>query len=495
MAARTVLSHRKLHSYWKRIKTRERYQKLIPEILFQRLYEGLRERLFPFFHVLSVTQSNLVHRVLAKVADDFQCPLFTTNFDTFIDDLCSNPKSVIHLHGELRDPKTLITRINQVGHGLDETLRRGMLSSLYGKSLYVMGYSGNDKDIIDVINRSRVKSVFWVMRNARDSWTLQNIRSVRANSATVVEMDLSRLASMLGSAFSLRRYHAHRQSVGSSTLRNWNRTIGLADRFAFLQKLCLEIEEFDWSVEACEKGVHHTDGIHTKEWFYSEAANCLRLQGRFREALRQINLAIKHYSPQSDLATLAAAYNVRGLILLDDQRSKPLKALNSFRHAVDLLLKYEMTRDAAQWKNELLVFHARIENNIGLAFHALHKKQSAVQHFQQSLLNKRKAGDLIGRAQTCVNLARLFYESKTDAQRYRYWKSAAMTLIKKYGLRYQEAELLRETGRTDCERLQTGKGLAKLQKALKIYQGIDAAQNDLEMTRKLIRQCSAGKVH
>jgi hypothetical protein len=68
-----------------------------------------------------------------------------------------------------------------------------------------------------------------------------------------------------------------------------------------------------------------------------------------------------------------------------------------------------------------------------------------------------------------------------------------MKFVSKYGLRYQEAELLRETGRIDCERRQASKALAKLRKALSIYEGIAAARNDLEMTQKIIQQCLGAK--
>jgi tetratricopeptide (TPR) repeat protein len=307
-----------------------------------------------------------------------------------------------------------------------------------------------------------------------------------------VEWDLSVLGETLKRHLSLRLSPAPRRNAVSSILKDWNNGIHLAERFAFLQKLSLEIEEFDWSIEACDKGVQYSSGIHTKEWFYSEAANCLRIVGRFPEALRQIDLAIKNYSPPSDLATLAAAYNVRGLILHDQRRPKATEALRAFRKALDLLHEYELTAEAAEWKNELLVFHARIENNIGLAYDSLRKSRSAIEHFKTSLLYKRKAGDLIGRAQTCVNLACLFYRYEKDS-RYQYWRSAAIKLITKYGLRYQEAELLRETGRIDCEQQRVSMALVKLRNALRIYQEINAAKNDLKITRRIIRRCSTGK--
>jgi hypothetical protein len=52
---------------------------------------------------------------------------------------------------------------------------------------------------------------------------------------------------------------------------------------------------------------------------------------------------------------------------------------------------------------------------------------------------------------------------------------------------------VRETGRIDCEQQRVSMALVKLRNALRIYQEINAAKNDLKITRRLIRRCSIGK--
>lgn len=290
-------------AFWKRIQKQQRYQYLVPEIVFQRMFETVAERLFPFFDLLKNAQHNTMHRAIATVAERYHCPIFTTNFDTLIEDQCTKPAHITHLHGGLTDGATMITRINQVGRGLHDHLRSTFQQSLSGKSLYVMGYSGNDTDIIDAINVCKVLDIVWLVRDAKHAPTIDNIRRLTAASETrVVQMDLCDVAMELTRSLGIPQVRARRNAAPAkqSLLRSWQNSITIAERCAFLHKLCLEIEEYRCCVEICRTGANHPDAVlHTQEWFRSEQANCLRILGRYRQGLRVIERAIKTHSRSS----------------------------------------------------------------------------------------------------------------------------------------------------------------------------------------------------
>jgi tetratricopeptide (TPR) repeat protein len=342
---------------------------------------------------------------------------------------------------------------------------------------------------MDAVSKASPR-VVWGVRSVNVSSTLDNVARAFGTRASIIVIDLQELGDMLSAEFKILPDSIINRKVSRKRiLSQWNKSIRVAERCAFAQKLSLEIEDFELSVRACNKGVKNPSGVHTRHWFLSEAANCLRLLGRFAEARETIDEAISSYSPPTDLATLAANYNVRGLILLDQPQAKPRAALASFKRAKTLLEVYENSPDARHWKSELSVFKARIENNTGLAYQALGQTEASIKHFRNSLVLKKSAGDVIGRAQTCVNICRVLYGVR-DLQRYSYWKREAMRLIDKYSLRYQQAELLRETGRIDCERNRSNLGLAKLRSALQIYETIGGADHDIRMTQQIMGQCS-----
>jgi tetratricopeptide (TPR) repeat protein len=184
-----------------------------------------------------------------------------------------------------------------------------------------------------------------------------------------------------------------------------------------------------------------------------------------------------------------AAYNVRGLILTDKTPAQPDDAIEAFQTAIKLLAEFEKTPEATGLRDRLLVFRGRIENNIGLSYASLHQTTDAEAHFRNSLRCKDAAGNILGRAQTCLNLCRMFY-AQHIMTKYRYWRGKGMSLIRKYDLRYQHAELLRETGRIDCETGKTVAGRKKLAAALHIYEQMPDASFDLRQTRALIDRCT-----
>jgi hypothetical protein len=168
-SVRTLCSHDPLRLRWGQIARNDRYQRITPEILFQRFYACLGEATFlKFFETLRHARANSAHRKLAELATKKAAHTLTTNFDLLIDSQSTARNATTHLHGALDRPETMVTRINQVGRGLEGKLQHTVAQQISGKVLCVLGYSGADNDIWAAVQASRVARILWLVRKIGD---------------------------------------------------------------------------------------------------------------------------------------------------------------------------------------------------------------------------------------------------------------------------------------------------------------------------------------
>src|SRR5438034_9023610 len=108
-----ICTIRQLANYYRRIKMHPRYHTIAPEILFQRFYACLDEPTFTsFFDVLRDATPNPMHSVLATLSLSHRLPILTTNFDRLIERASRPSTPIVHLHGDLEKPMTMVTRIH-----------------------------------------------------------------------------------------------------------------------------------------------------------------------------------------------------------------------------------------------------------------------------------------------------------------------------------------------------------------------------------------------
>ena len=255
----TLFSKKELEPYHLRLKTLSKYEEVVPEIIFQRIFESVKNKLLPFFNILKVANPNRAHKTLACLSDTNNLRIFTTNFDTFIDYFLKNKEQIIHLHGSLNDLSQMIIRIKQVGRGIEASLRRLLISLTKEKTLYVLGYLGNDKDIIDAINGCNFKKIIWFVRNRGNKKVLKNISQIdKIHSCYVAEIELNELFKDLSSYFkvnysengypeNLEDFNEARNKI----LETWSQEISMAERFACLEKIFFELEGYDLSANVC----------------------------------------------------------------------------------------------------------------------------------------------------------------------------------------------------------------------------------------------------
>ena len=159
-AVGSLLSMAGLGREWQSLRSSDAYKAMVPEEAFEQCTVVLMDELIPFFGFIAGRMPNVVHQALSSVLSRFDVLAATTNFDTFIEDSSSTPVEVIHLHGSVRSPSSLVVRLNQVGRGLGRPVVQQIRSMLEGRRLWVFGYSGADRDVMDVISEE-ARTIVW----------------------------------------------------------------------------------------------------------------------------------------------------------------------------------------------------------------------------------------------------------------------------------------------------------------------------------------------
>jgi len=499
LALECLLGHQDLINYAKKIKNHTKYINIVPEVLFQRFYEALREELYPFFNVLNYANTNLAHKSLAYISNQYDLKIFTTNFDLLIEEYLNLKTKVIHLHGSLNDLSQMMIRINQVGRGIELNFKNILKKEIYEKSLYILGYSGNDKDIIDAINGCKVNKIYWFVRSNTDNFVLNNINRLNSTFECIVtECDLVDLFNSLSAYFSIgnidpksiRDFH-DLQSKRLSHVTTLSRTINTADKFACYGKVFFELEEYITSSNVFIKAANKNfdKGIHNKYWFYAEAANCMRIIGDFEKGFEYAKKVIDDNNSKNYLNVLAASYNNYGLLLLEKENPEPKESVKYFKKAIKALDKFSKTIEGKKWTEGINIFKARMLNNLGLACENTDDFANSLEYYKSSLKIKQKIGDLIGISQTSANIAILFYKNKEYKKSY-YWKKKVKNLSDKYQLYYQQAYLLRRIGSLNCQYGRKKIGLKLVQEALNIFKQLEGTNFDIKLSEETIQHYS-----
>ena len=82
---REVAADHFLTPYVEMIRATEAYKTLVPEELFERVYEIVGERLTSFFRVFDSAEPNSVHASLSDIGRAAKIRLFTTNLDCILE--------------------------------------------------------------------------------------------------------------------------------------------------------------------------------------------------------------------------------------------------------------------------------------------------------------------------------------------------------------------------------------------------------------------------
>ncbi|MDN4484199.1 SIR2 family protein [Demequina lignilytica] len=107
------------------------------------------------YDVLKDAPVNFIHRALAG----WGCPLVTVNMDRLLED--AGAADVLHLHGTVDEPGSIVTTISQYLRGLSPEMCGQLRARVEGSRLLVMGYSARDRDVWPELVAARPRHVTW----------------------------------------------------------------------------------------------------------------------------------------------------------------------------------------------------------------------------------------------------------------------------------------------------------------------------------------------
>jgi hypothetical protein len=198
---------------------------LKPELFCQIMYDNLQKDFWGFLDIMLKGKPNFYHSSIAymmsKKYNDYNVPfVLTTNFDTYIEDSLkkldvkykpyinrvpniktkgselkelfkqfkqckqlelfdifkritstthqfdpTKDRAVIHLHGSLDRRSSIVLTLRRAGLKLNKKIAKFIEHIFYSYTVIIVGYSGNDYDIMPVFlkNAKSVKKVFWVL--------------------------------------------------------------------------------------------------------------------------------------------------------------------------------------------------------------------------------------------------------------------------------------------------------------------------------------------
>ena len=161
----------------------DRWHRLVPEVAFQRIVDIGGQLPTQALLPLAIASPNPLHHWLTGLSEQ-GARLVTTNFDQLLERTCPSAQ-VVHLHGDIGALETLVATIRRVGRGLspaNSTAMEALVS--WAEYLLVIGYSGNDRDVMDVIEARPPAVVDWVVQSESD-WSFHNMGRLGARREVV----------------------------------------------------------------------------------------------------------------------------------------------------------------------------------------------------------------------------------------------------------------------------------------------------------------------
>lgn len=119
----------------------------------------------------------------------------TLNFDKLLED--AGARKVIHLHGAVDDPSSLVATISQYQQGLPASIQGVMREALEGKSVLVAGYSGRDRDVLPLLTLLEPASITW-LQHPGGAISLEAAELQKSGIIRVIEATIPDYAATIG---------------------------------------------------------------------------------------------------------------------------------------------------------------------------------------------------------------------------------------------------------------------------------------------------------
>lgn len=462
------------------IKNNDKYKYIVPEVLFQDIYEILNENIFKIYSILENSKSNHIHKTISYFSNYFGVKLFTTNFDSLIDVLLTDENAITHLHGSLLEKENLSILIKRIIRGIENKYKLEFEHALKGKNLYVLGYSGNDKDIMDLIRTSKPEKIFWMMRDIKDSWVLNNLLDIKKQNVLLFESELGVFFSQLQVRFNLKHcktnypsIHKKNREYRQKIKKDLLATLNDYKRYALLKLTFYRLQEYHFAYAICKEALSNLSiNKHRKLWlwFVIHICDCLIITNEdIKEGHVLLDKALKSKFINTFKKEMGLLNNMKGLFYIDNVHPNPKYAIPYFEKAKNyylVLLKMESKKENIDSLKDCL---AKTYNNLGYAYYLLSNNDLALKYYADSLILKTDIGDMFGKTTTMVNIAITELKSGNN-RKYYYWKRKADYFLNRYSQHYRIGYFKKEVGLLLINTCKVNAGIKKLKESLEIYE-------------------------
>ena len=135
-ALECLFDNEEFSKHHKAILNNDKYKSTVPEIIFGEIFDIIKDRVYIFYELLKTANANHIHRLIAEIADNYQINIYTTNFDLLLDKCIKNRDLIIHLHGVLDRPDSMVMLLSRILKGGDNKLFKRVKKTLNDKNIY-----------------------------------------------------------------------------------------------------------------------------------------------------------------------------------------------------------------------------------------------------------------------------------------------------------------------------------------------------------------------
>ena len=480
IAFETLISGHRFKTDLEILRNNNNYHDLVPEILFTEIYGIIKHKIFPCFNILNYGKHNLLHRLFAFLISKYNCPVCTTNFDLFVEDFLPPNRKLYHLHGDLRNINGLYILLNKIDKGIHDTEWKGLKQKLRSKTLYVFGYSGNDKDILEFIRTSKVSEVVWTIRRSDQKRVTNNLKLLKDLTISLCYFDLTSLhrevSRLIPETSASRQWVPKRKRNPDAPvehlLAEYKKNISYTESLLCLIQAHYRCGNYR-RIELISNRYLKTTGITDDNRYEITSRLCSMLQfvpNATGRALKILDKVLKEKKVKKH-PHYGLLLNAKGLLLQSILEKYP-QYTRLAQITLEKALTFMLARHKAISRKDTVgrynseMYLSMVYNNLGLVYYEAGDYRSAKSNFLKSLSLKRKIYNIYGKISTYHNLAML--SLKTRSRSFQYWNSHAQFLMDRYKAHFRKIAYLKDIGMILLEHGKRTEGFEKLYAGLAI---------------------------
>jgi tetratricopeptide (TPR) repeat protein len=362
----------------------------VPELMFQRISDILGALPAELYAPFGVARPNGVHLALAA-ASNRGASIATTNYDLAIEAaLGPDERAPLHLHGSVADIATIVHTIRAIGRGLPADVGAAFTAMLDGRRVTIVGYSGNDREVMEALVAARPSSVTWLVRSPDDP-AFPNIERIRPtlNALTVETCDLEALARAWTGRYASRITALGWRASGAANADGCAINVPPLKQLEIVLAVFLQLQDYRGAAIAAKMETAIEGSAEDRASIVALHAFAARRAGRLADAIELAGTAARLASDAQGNVRARALTEV-GLANLELDPPDVAAAEPALYEAYDVLAT-ATTQEGNEITTSLL---ASAEQNLGFLEESRGEYVEALARYRRALDMKRRGGDL-----------------------------------------------------------------------------------------------------